>query len=477
MVSLYLLTDCHYVSKKNWVEGKPFTSRERGDQICLRFSPEILDTFINRIIDDKETDTVVFQGDNVNSGDMTSHYEFRERLDKLKAAGKKVYMIPATHDYCSCNGEDECFQKGSVRYTETGTEPVEVMPRSGLYDFYKDYGPAQALSVDEESRSYSVRISDKVRLIAICDNGNGRSHCGLFESGMKWLAAQIKEAKDAGEYVLLMTHHPVISPWDVYAHMADFEMYGGYKELSNLMCEEGVRVIFTGHTHVQNIRKYTGVNGNYFYDVSTVSLVNAAGKMRMVTVDTEKGICDVSSIGIDKIDGVDTGDKSAYEYLYSLNFTGLLENSFPLIFKDYDAFLDSVDGFLPVDKLAKHRGLVRFACKKLSKMKLSTLAKLGGGKKKLSKEQFAYSKTVKVIDTAFAVCRHIFPGNAPYPQDTAENIVIGACAAKLDRIVSKFKIEALQKVIPPGSSLSVMAQDFLCNTRTGDDDSITINLA
>ncbi|MBR3620296.1 MAG: hypothetical protein IKN56_02220, partial [Clostridia bacterium] len=109
--------------------------------------------------------------------------------------------------------------------------------------------------------------------------------------------------------------------------------------------------------------------------------------------------------------------------------------------------------------------------------KLSTLAKLGGGKKRLSKEQFAYSKTVKVIDTAFAVCRHIFPGNAPYPQDTAENIVIGAAASKLDRIVSKFKIEALQKVIPPGSSLSVMAQDFLCNTRTGDDDSITINLA
>ena len=65
--SFYLLTDSHYVSKKNWVEGKPFTFRERSDQIALKATPEILDTFIEKIIADSETDTVLFTGDNVNN--------------------------------------------------------------------------------------------------------------------------------------------------------------------------------------------------------------------------------------------------------------------------------------------------------------------------------------------------------------------------------------------------------------------------
>lgn len=476
MSSFYFLTDCHYVSKKNWVEGKPFTLRERGDQICLKLSPEILDSFINKIIDDKETDTVLFQGDNVNSGDMNSHYEFRERLEKLRSAGKKVYIISATHDYCSCNGEDECFQTGSVRYTETGTEPVEVMPRSGLFDFYKDYGPAQALSVDEESGSYSVMLSEKVRLIAIVDNGNGRSHCGLFEDGVKWLTLQIKEAKDAGEYILLMTHHPVIPPWDVYAHLVDYEMYGGYRELSELMCDEGVKVIFTGHTHVQNIRKYTGKNGGSFYDVSTVSLVNPAGKMRKVTVDEESGVCSITSVGIERIDGVDTGGLSPYDYLYPVNFSGLLEKSFPLIFEDYDLFLDSVEGFLPVDKMRKHKFLIRLVCKKLAKLKLSTLSKFAKVKKTLTKDELAAAKNTKVTDTMFTVLRHIFTGNAPYSPDTVEYKVLTGTAARAEKLVKKFKINEVLKLIPPGSSLRTMAEDFITNTRTGDDDNITVNL-
>ena len=85
--SFYLLTDTHFVSKQTWVEGKPFTMRERGDQIALKLSPEILDSFIEMILADDTIDTVLFTGDNVNSGDMASHADFRARLEKLTAAG------------------------------------------------------------------------------------------------------------------------------------------------------------------------------------------------------------------------------------------------------------------------------------------------------------------------------------------------------------------------------------------------------
>lgn len=474
--SFYLLTDTHYVSKQNWVEGGPFTRRERGDQIALKLSPEILDTFIEMILADDTVDTVLFTGDNVDDGDMNSHVEFRARLEKLTAAGKKVYVTTATHDYCSPNGEDECFSHNAVRYTATGTEPIPMMLRKDLFDFYADYGPKQALSVDSESGSYVVQLGAGVRLCMIVDNGNGRSHCGLFEAGVRWLTDEIHAAKEAGDYILLAVHHPVIAPWEVFRHMADYELYGGYRELWKLMCEEGVRVVFTGHTHVQSIRKYTDEQGRWFVDVATVAAVNAAGKMRRVTVDPEQGVCDVTSVPLDHITGVDTGGQSVFEYLYGINFAGRVEKCFPLVKTDFDRFLDETDGVLPADKLRAHKRLVKLGLRFASKRKLAFAAKFGKTWRTLTAAQKKAAKETPLMDVAFEICRHIYPGNAPFTPDTVEYIALHGAAARLDRIVQKHKIEAVQKLIPPGSSLAEMAEDFLYNNRTGSDDAICIDL-
>jgi 3',5'-cyclic AMP phosphodiesterase CpdA len=472
--SFYLLTDSHYVSKKNWVEGKPFTFRERSDQIALKPTPEILDTFIDKIIADKDTDTVLFTGDNVNNCDMNSHYEFKERLERLTAAGKRVYVIYATHDY-SGGGEDNNWFE-SCRYTETGTEPIEAMRKGELFDFYCDYGPKQALSVHRESGSYTVQLCDGVRLIAIVDNGDGGGYCGLFEDGVEWLKAEIEKAKQNGDFVLLATHHPVLPPWEVYRHVADNEMYGGYRELWRIMCENGIRVIFTGHTHIQNIRKYTDERGRWFVDISTIALANAAGKMRKVTVDGESGEFDVTSIGIEKLKGIDTGGLSAYEYLYPLNFPGIWEKLLPLLASDFGAFLNLAEGYLDTDKLKKHRALLTLAGKKAMKIKLSAAAKLGGSWKSMSNEQRQEAKNKKLADTALVILKHIFTGNAPFNPDTTEYKALNALIARADKIVNAFNIKKVKGIIPEGSSLREIAQDFLYNCRTGNDDEIHLNL-
>ena len=472
--AFYLLTDSHYVSKKNWVEGKPFTFRERNDQIALKATPEILDTFIEKVIADTDTDTVLFTGDNVNNCDMNSHYEFKERLERLTKAGKKVYVIYATHDY-SGGGEDNNWFK-SCRYTETGTEPIEAMSKGGLFDFYYDYGPKQALSVHRESGSFTVQLGEKVRLIAIVDNGDGGGYCGLFEDGVEWLKNEIKAAGENGDFVLLATHHPVLPPWEVYRHVADYEMYGGYKELWKIMCENDVRVIFTGHTHIQNIRKYTDENGKWFLDVSTIALANAAGKMRKITVDSKSGCCDITSVGIEKLKGIDTGGLSAFDYLYHLNFPGIWEKLIPLSVSDFSAFLELAEGYLPIDKLKKHKRLIQLAGKKVQKIKLSTAAKIGRGWKNMTSEQKQEAKGKPLADSAYIILRHIFAGNAPFTPDTTEYKALNGLAVCADKIVNLFNIKAVKKIIPAASSLQDMAQDFLYNCRTGDDDEIHFSL-
>ena len=472
--SFYLLTDTHYVSKKNWVEGNPFTFRERSDQIALKATPEILDTFLEKVIADRETDTVLFTGDNVNNCDMNSHYEFRERLERLVEAGKKVYVICATHDY-SGGGEDNNWFE-SCRYTETGTEPIESMRKGGLFDFYYDYGPKQALSVHRESGSYTVKLCDGARLIAIVDNGDGGGYCGLFEDGVEWLKNEIKEAKDNGDFVLLATHHPVLPPWEVYRHVADYEMYGGYRELWKIMCENGVRVIFTGHTHIQNIRKYTDNNGKWFIDISTIALSNAAGKMRKVDVDADNGECEVTSIGIEKLSGIDTGGLSAYEYLYHLNFPGIWEKLIPLSASDFNAFLELADGYLSTEKLKKFKTLIQLAGKGVQKIRISSVAKLSGAWKSMPQQLRIESKDKKLIDAVYVILKHIFTGNAPFTPDTAEYKAFDSLVARADKIVNLFNIKKVKAIIPPSSSLREIAQDFLYNCRTGNDDEIKFSL-
>ena len=179
--TFYLLTDTHYLSPRNWVEGEPINRRERGDQIALKATPQILDAFVEKILADDEADTVIFTGDNVNNGDRNSHEEFRERLKRLTAAGKKVYVTSATHDYCGAGDDENTFS--SCCYTETGTEPIPFLRKHELFNYYYDFGPKQAVSVHRESGSYIVRLCDGVLLAMIDDNGNGRSHCGLFADG------------------------------------------------------------------------------------------------------------------------------------------------------------------------------------------------------------------------------------------------------------------------------------------------------
>ncbi|MBR5410340.1 MAG: metallophosphoesterase [Clostridia bacterium] len=473
--TFYLLTDPHYLAPESWVEGEPVNGRERGDQIALKATPGIFDSFAEKFLADETADTLLITGDLVNAGAVTDHESFKKRLDALKAKGKRVWVTTATHDYSSQGGRDENIF-GAVRYIEDRSEPAESVYKTELLPLYYDYGPADADSVHEESGSYSAKLCEGLRLIMINDNGNGRSFCGLFADGVKWLSDEIDKAQNAGEKVILAVHHPVIAPWEIYRHVADFEMYGGYKDLSRLMCEKGVRVIFTGHTHVQNIRKYEDENGNYFYDVSTVAMGSACGKMRKITFDTETKVLDVTSIGIETIKGLDTGGKSASEYIYGLNFIGLLENSLPYLRTDWNRFVDGVRGLLPTDQLKAHPALWKKALKSADNLKMSTPAKFGKKYNGLGKEEIKELKSMPALPEIIKVIKHIYPGNGPFGPDTVQYKVFTGVTRRVDHIQEKLHIKKLAELLPEGQTLTDVLVSFLYNDRTGDDDAITIQL-
>ncbi len=473
--SFYILTDTHYVSHRAFEPGsRSFRRREAGDQIALVASVEILRSFFDEILADKETDAVLITGDLVNSGDRLSHEDFIKELKTLTDAGKRVFVTTATHDYCGM-GDDENFFT-ACRYTMDGTEPADPVRKAELPGLYQAFGPQQSSSVDTESGSYSLPLFEGVRLIALNDNGNGRSHCGLFDEGFRWLESEIDKANAAGETILLAVHHPVLPPWDVFAKAADFEMFGGYKRLWALMCEKGVKVIFTGHTHIQSIRKYEDDQGRAFYDVATTASGSAAGNMRKVTVDTAEKTCKVETVRIDTIRNYDTGGKSFRDYIYGLNFIGLVENSLPLAKTDWPRFLETAGCVLPADKMKDHKKLVQTAVGKLEKLKMRTLAKFGKSMSGITKEEIEALGEERALPVLFNIARHIPGGNAPYTPDTPEYKALKGTVLRAEKLVNTFKKGALDQFIPEGQNLWDVAEPFVYNNRTGDDDNITIEL-
>ena len=98
-LNITVITDTHYYSPETGTSGKAYENALMRSQKLLGGAKELLKSAFNKIADDKTSDIVLIAGDVTNDGEEAAHTEFREMLRELKAKGKKVYVITATHDY------------------------------------------------------------------------------------------------------------------------------------------------------------------------------------------------------------------------------------------------------------------------------------------------------------------------------------------------------------------------------------------
>ncbi len=463
-LQFYIMADNHYFSKKLWVDGPAIESRSHTDQVLIKESPEINEAFFRLIENDAETNTVVLIGDLINLGEKICHDEFTSRLKQLQQNGKRVLVLTATHDYNGC-GEDE---NGFVAtgYNENDTYHVPCTRRNELDAIYRPFGRDKADS--EYDMSYSINV-DGYRFILLNDDGNGHTDCGLDDKGNEWLENELIKAKESNEPVILFTHHPVITPYPVYEAVAPTEMYGRHPILKEMLLKHGVKVVFTGHTHVHTIRKISDGKGELF-DVGTTSVVSAYGKIRKVTL--ENGFADITTVDLpEEIDGIPGGSKQIAESCFGGYYRRLIDTAV----KDYDDFIKLGHGLVPADKAKKYRFVIRPALKTFSKINMSFAGKFGKKYSGLKKDEIKKHKDEKLIDVIFVILDHFFQGDAPYTPETYEHKVIYGALQKGDKIMKTLKIN-LSKYINGFDSLWALAEPLVHNTRTGCDREIKIKL-
>ncbi len=205
-----------------------------------------------------DLDFLLLPGDLTQHGEKENHQWLQKRLSALPFP---TYVIPGNHD---------------VPNLET-TEAI-----IGFQDFpyyYQQFGYQ-----DPNQLYYTQEILPGLQLIALNSNNfnsEGEQLGRLDEQQLTWLAQVLTQVQD--KTVLVMIHHNVVEhlPAQAQHKLGQRYMLDDAKKLRKMLQSAGVKLVFTGHLHIQDIAQADGV-----YDITTGSLVSYPHPYRVFQLKT-----------------------------------------------------------------------------------------------------------------------------------------------------------------------------------------------
>lgn len=194
-----------------------------------------------------DADFVLLPGDLVDTGSEEEHLLMAAKLTAFEnETGKAVFVVPGNHDFFK---SDLAFFKAT----------------------YSAFGFGEAIAENENNASYVAELSDDFRLLAIDSTIPGESKPEIDADELNWIKTQLEKAKADGKKVIAMMHHNLVEHF-ILADMIHSSAVVPSAELAGVLADGGVKYIFTGHTHDQDIASYTSASGNVIYDVVTNTL-------------------------------------------------------------------------------------------------------------------------------------------------------------------------------------------------------------
>ncbi len=194
-----------------------------------------------------DADFVLLPGDLVDAGSEEEHILMAAKLSAFEhESGKQVFIVPGNHD----------FFKSDLDFFKA---------------IYAQFGYDEAIAKNENNASYVAELSSDFRLLAIDSTIPGDSKPEIDSDELGWIKAQLEKASADGKKVIAMMHHNLVEHF-ILADMIHSSAVVPSAELADVLADGGVKYIFTGHTHDQDIASYTSAAGNVIYDVVTNTL-------------------------------------------------------------------------------------------------------------------------------------------------------------------------------------------------------------
>lgn len=467
-LKIQFVADTHYYSRKVGTEGKAYEKAESKSQKVIKDSDLVIKAGFDMLCEDDSTDIIVLAGDTTRDGEMDSHNEFIEILRDLKKKGKRVYVITATHD----------FRDGGVADGYVGDEVVKVPAvedRHDLWDMYYEFGPNEAISTHRESMSYVVQLAPGYRLFALNDDTNykpeGERGSGFSDDCMEWILEQLKDAQDHDQYVIAMTHHPMISPSPFYKIIGGGNMQRNHETTREIFADAGLHCMLTGHTHVHDISYVTSKKGNRFYDVAVGAMIGCPPVMRNVTFDPKNAKIDVETITIKDVPGMDTKGKPFDEYMKGF-FFGMIREVLWAMGYDIDRLAEMSDAFsIPGEKIKKLGWILKPVGKFLDKLTFKKVWRLCKKESGLKKADIADIADNKVIDFLLELIQNLYCGDSPYGPDTREYKLTCGLLNIVDSLLDTIHL-SIGKFIKGATSVRSLVEPLLWNPGYCDADAV-----
>lgn len=458
-LKVQFIADLHYYSRKVGTEGKAYKKAESKSQKVIKDSDLVIKAGFDMLCEDTSTDIVLLAGDTTRDGELYSHKEFIDMLHDLQKRGKRVYVITATHD----------FRDGGVADGYDGDNVVKVPAvenRHDLWDMYYDFGPNEAISTHRESMSYVVQLAPGYRLFALNDDTNykpeGERGSGFSDDCMHWIMEQLKDAQDNDQYVIAMTHHPMITPSPFYKIIGGGNMQRNHETTREIFADAGLHCMLTGHTHVHDISYITTPKGNRFYDVSVGAMVGCPPVMRNVIFDPKNEKIDVETITIKDVPGLDTDGKPFDEYMKGF-FFGMIKEVLWAMGYDINRLAEMSDAFsIPGEKVKKLGWILKPVGKFLDKLTFKKIWRLCKKECGLKKADIADIADNKVIDFILELIQNLYCGDSPYGPDTREYKLTCGFLNIIDSFLNTIHL-SIGKFIKGATSVRELVEPLLWN--------------
>ncbi len=206
-----------------------------------------------------DSEYLLIPGD-LTCGKRQSHIEFAQLLKNAeKKSGKKIFVICGNHD---------CDEKSAGQYIDINE----------FKKIYADFGFKEADAFDPASASYAVDLSPEYRLLAVDSCIYGKDDGQVKKATLKWVEEQTKAAKKEGKHVIAMMHHSLLP------HFTVQPMIKNYAKIAEKFADMGIKLVFTGHLHANDVSMANSKNGNTVYDIQTGSLITSPNAYRVVAV-------------------------------------------------------------------------------------------------------------------------------------------------------------------------------------------------
>ena len=294
----------------------------------LEESGSIADAALKMVREDNP-DILLVSGDLTKDGEYQGHQDLAAKFQALEDdTDTEVFVINGNHDIY--NYVDACtFQNGYKESAQTTTpdEFKKIYANFGYNgDFEAQYFTNPAFSEQAGGLSYAVDLG-RFTIVAI-DSGMYSPDAGtgydtnehitagrVDEDLLPWVTERIEEADAEGDTVIGLMHHGLVPHFEGEEDILSEYVVEDWQNTATAFADAGMRYIFTGHMHANDIAEYTTVSGNHITDLETGSLSSWRSPMRAVTITKGEALNDgtnrthetftVSSRGVTSIDFAD----------------------------------------------------------------------------------------------------------------------------------------------------------------------------